>query len=293
MNGYSTLEIISKKDRGKQFVIDRPNFVIGRSSGCDLKLNEDIISGRHAVIVNEGTHIQIYDDDSKNGTFINSERLTHTHRLKKGDQITIGSVHFVFIPKQADSKKAVTKPIQTQPFIRKSIILLISFALILMICCSYVVFSKDILTSGLLSYIPHSLLLFNKSDDPKDEDKQIVFNHLLLKGETHFERKEYAKAQATFEQVIKSAPFNEFAHFRLGLIYFEQKQPIKSYQQFLKVITINPNHTKAIYNLGVLHTSKGRLYNVDMATFFFNRFLQIAPDFDSEGKINKWLTQQQ
>jgi tetratricopeptide (TPR) repeat protein len=136
-------------------------------------------------------------------------------------------------------------------------------------------------------------LLFNKSDAPKDEDKQILFNHLLLKGEAHFEKKEYAKAQATFGQVIKSASFSELAHFRLGLIYFVQKQPMKSYQQFLKVITINPNYTKPIYSLGVLHASKGRLYNVDMVTFFFNRFLQIAPDSDSEEKINKWLTRQQ
>ncbi|WP_070378239.1 FHA domain-containing protein [Rhodococcus sp. WMMA185] len=65
---------------------------IGRSAGSDLLLtDDDEVSRLHAVLECVGTHWTILDDGlSRNGTFVNGERLSGRRRLRQGDNIRIG-----------------------------------------------------------------------------------------------------------------------------------------------------------------------------------------------------------
>lgn len=67
--------------------------VIGRNADCQIRMNYDDVSKRHAILTKraDGT-IYIEDLNSSNGTFVNGERIT-SRILNKGDRVTITRNH--------------------------------------------------------------------------------------------------------------------------------------------------------------------------------------------------------
>src|SRR4051794_25889871 len=67
-------------------------FLIGRSADDEVgQLGGDSeLSRRHARIFREGGTLVIEDLGSKNGTFVNGERLSGRRGLKAGDSIKVG-----------------------------------------------------------------------------------------------------------------------------------------------------------------------------------------------------------
>ena len=66
-----------------------PN-VIGRTGDADICIDRTEVSRCHARITVQGTTATIEDLDSKNGTYLNGERLDRTTLLANGDEIWIG-----------------------------------------------------------------------------------------------------------------------------------------------------------------------------------------------------------
>ena len=62
---------------------------IGRSPPCDLVLADQMVSGEHARIVLDGDSLVLHDPQSRNGTFLNGERVASAD-LRPGDEITLG-----------------------------------------------------------------------------------------------------------------------------------------------------------------------------------------------------------
>ena len=62
---------------------------IGRSPPCDLVLADQMVSGEHARIVLDGDSLVLHDLQSRNGTFLNGERVASAD-LRPGDEITLG-----------------------------------------------------------------------------------------------------------------------------------------------------------------------------------------------------------
>ncbi len=82
-------------DKGKAFeVIDQP-VVIGREAPDGVRILDQGASRRHAEIFKIGEMYFIRDLESKNGTFVNDERIVE-ELLQVGDKIKIGSTLFVF-----------------------------------------------------------------------------------------------------------------------------------------------------------------------------------------------------
>jgi len=83
--------------------IDKPELSIGRSSRCDIFIDDAVVSSTHAVIerseaansLNESEYY-IRDLGSTNGTHVNNQPVTR-QRLNHEDIIRIGWVHFKFI----------------------------------------------------------------------------------------------------------------------------------------------------------------------------------------------------
>jgi len=63
--------------------------VLGRNDDCDLPLKGLGVSGRHAEIRNDGKRWLIRDLDSRNGTFVNSNKINTEQALRDGDTIAI------------------------------------------------------------------------------------------------------------------------------------------------------------------------------------------------------------
>ncbi len=64
---------------------------IGRGLAADLRLDEDSVSRRHAILLYRSSGSRILDDRSSNGTFVNGRRVTQAD-LKDGDVLVLGRV---------------------------------------------------------------------------------------------------------------------------------------------------------------------------------------------------------
>ena len=83
-----------RDDSGDQMVVtlDGERLVLGRAPGSDLEIGWDPrVSGVHAHLERRGARWTIEDDGlSRNGTFINGERLRGQRTLRDGDVIGVG-----------------------------------------------------------------------------------------------------------------------------------------------------------------------------------------------------------
>jgi hypothetical protein len=80
---------------GHNLVVPEGEFVIGRSSKCQLSVDDPLISRRHAVLIIRGDTAVLQDFGSRNGVSVNGKRVEGTHQLADGDTITVGSQNMV------------------------------------------------------------------------------------------------------------------------------------------------------------------------------------------------------
>jgi len=77
----------------QKIALDRAVTTIGRSSANELPISDKMLSRQHARIIRDGNGtLTIEDMGSRNGTFVNGERIVSVHPLKSGDRITVGGV---------------------------------------------------------------------------------------------------------------------------------------------------------------------------------------------------------
>lgn len=87
---------------------------LGRGSGNDITINDELVSKQHAEIIasegesGEGFEYVIKDCGSTNGTFVNDEKID-VYTLKNDDVIRIGVNHFRFVDDANDDLAATTK----------------------------------------------------------------------------------------------------------------------------------------------------------------------------------------
>jgi len=83
---------------------------MGRSSDNDISIPDPFCSGFHARIDRLGKDFILKDNDSKNGTFLNGEKIQSEVRLKEGDEILIGSTRIVFNKKLSTNVEFTDSP---------------------------------------------------------------------------------------------------------------------------------------------------------------------------------------
>ena len=82
--------------------------LVGRDDRMvSLVINDPFISRTHAAIIQEKEDYYVQDLNSKNGTFLNDERLSSGQRsprpLKHGDRIRFNMVEFQFVGPDGDA----------------------------------------------------------------------------------------------------------------------------------------------------------------------------------------------
>ena len=96
-------------DREGEIVDIRPGegsgeWTLGFSPECDLVLPDATVSRRHAVIAVRGDECWISDAGSRNGTYVNGERLHRERLLHPGDKISISWYTLQFDPRPSPLK---------------------------------------------------------------------------------------------------------------------------------------------------------------------------------------------
>lgn len=79
--------------RGAQTGLTMPlgdSLRIGRSNDCQLILDDDYVSTRHAQVVRTETGFAVEDLGSTNGTYVNNERITNSTPFTTADTLRIG-----------------------------------------------------------------------------------------------------------------------------------------------------------------------------------------------------------
>ena len=78
--------------------IDLPpgGVVMGRSSSCEVVLEDPNASRRHAAVRQSSNGWQLEDLGSTNGVKVNGRQVVGAHELRPGDRIELGHTEFVF-----------------------------------------------------------------------------------------------------------------------------------------------------------------------------------------------------
>jgi pSer/pThr/pTyr-binding forkhead associated (FHA) protein len=108
----SSLTVVSEPFQNKKSVFEENmnELVIGRDASCDLFVDSNTVSRRHAIIkVKWGGYI-VRDLGSKNGTTVNGERVEEK-TIKDGDEIVFGAIKTIFKNPQEFDFKTISESI--------------------------------------------------------------------------------------------------------------------------------------------------------------------------------------
>lgn len=96
------MRLVLKPD-GQEYVFNKKDVTIGRTSDNDIFIDKEAVSSRHATLhqAESGSTI-LADMNSTNGVFVNDRRVTR-HKLDDGDIISIGRQQVVFYADVSDS----------------------------------------------------------------------------------------------------------------------------------------------------------------------------------------------
>ena len=96
VSNQGRLVVLSTNFAGKEFILDKPAMVIGRTDENDVWLDHRSISRHHAKVVLENGRYSIEDLQSSNGVRVNGEEYGKVE-LRRADVIDLGHVRLRFV----------------------------------------------------------------------------------------------------------------------------------------------------------------------------------------------------
>ena len=116
-------KLLKGSHAGKEVKLPAPKCLIGRNDDCHLKPQSEAVSRRHCVILTTDSEVTGRDLNSRNGTYVNGEKITGDTVLLNGDVVKVGPLEFEMLiehtaarikkPKVSDIKDAATRIVQT------------------------------------------------------------------------------------------------------------------------------------------------------------------------------------
>ena len=117
------LKLLKGPDAGKEVKIPTPKCLVGRGEDCQLRPKSDAISRRHCVVYVKDGELLVRDLHSRNGTWVNGQRIAEDCVLKSGDKILFGPLEFEVVidhslggdkkPKVSSVKEAAARTTST------------------------------------------------------------------------------------------------------------------------------------------------------------------------------------
>jgi pSer/pThr/pTyr-binding forkhead associated (FHA) protein len=107
------LIVLAGAKDGTQIPLKKDKFVIGRASECTLRAGSEAISRRHCAILRTDGVWTARDLGSRNGTYVNDQKIEQPTPLSVGDELRVGPLKFrveEYVKQGPDSK--APKPAQ-------------------------------------------------------------------------------------------------------------------------------------------------------------------------------------
>jgi len=100
------LTVMSRSGRGGKYLVTSRVCYIGREETNQVSIDDAALSKKHAKIVYSAGSFYIEDLGSRNGTFVNGDRVVRRSVLKDGDLIRLGLLILKFSLHPSDSADA-------------------------------------------------------------------------------------------------------------------------------------------------------------------------------------------
>jgi predicted component of type VI protein secretion system len=104
------LKVLAGSNAGKEIPVPMARFMIGRSDECQLRPKSDAISRNHCTILTTDDGVCVRDLNSRNGTFVNDEKVSGDQPLSNGDMLRVGKLQFEVLITVEDKVPAVPAP---------------------------------------------------------------------------------------------------------------------------------------------------------------------------------------
>jgi predicted component of type VI protein secretion system len=88
------LVVLAGAKLGLEIPLKKEKFLIGRAKECALRAGSEAISRRHCAIVRSNGQVTVRDLGSRNGTYVNDERIAKEVPLGVGDELRVGPLKF-------------------------------------------------------------------------------------------------------------------------------------------------------------------------------------------------------
>jgi len=101
--------------RGQRFEVDSGEVSIGREDTEVIIEDDTEVSRSHAVVRPTADGLEIEDQGSTNGTFVNEQQISGSHRLSNGDTVRVGQTRFNVEAEDDDPNKTSVSGIVMPP----------------------------------------------------------------------------------------------------------------------------------------------------------------------------------
>lgn len=114
MTARFALRLISGAQAGESIPIEREGVLIGRRPGNDLVLKDASVSGRHALIRQEGEQVVVEDLGSTNGTRVDGEKVERAE-ISPSSSLKLGNIELELVDAQGSGTSAPQASDSTSP----------------------------------------------------------------------------------------------------------------------------------------------------------------------------------
>lgn len=90
------LSVLNSDMLGSSWMLQDGEFTIGRQSKHHIILDDITVSRSHASILISEELVQIFDNNSTNGVYLNNIIINVKQIIKSGDKLQIGKFHLLF-----------------------------------------------------------------------------------------------------------------------------------------------------------------------------------------------------
>lgn len=94
--GSALLVVRRGAGEGSRFLVDSDVTTVGRHPNSDIFFDDITVSRHHAEFVRTPDGVDVRDQGSLNGTYVNRTRIDGETTLKSGDEVQIGKFRMIF-----------------------------------------------------------------------------------------------------------------------------------------------------------------------------------------------------